>query len=196
MGIPVLKYIPGYENLYSIDTNGNVYSHISNKYLKPNVLNTGYVTVQLFKNKKGKRLLIHRLVAKTFIPNPNNLPQINHKDENKQNNNVKNLEWCTAKYNMNFGIASKTRHSNIDYSTQKRKEIAIINGRKCSKPILQIKNNKIIGKFKSGAEASRKTNTNHSHLLECCNGKRHTANGYEWKFDKIERSDDISEFQY
>lgn len=62
-----------------------------------------YKQVVLYKNKKHKTVAVHRLVAEAFIPNPDNLPQVNHKDENPSNNNVNNLEWCTCKYNMGMG---------------------------------------------------------------------------------------------
>ena len=62
-----------------------------------------YMEVNLSKNNKVTHYLIHRLVAQAFIPNPNNLPQVNHKDENRENNRVDNLEWCTAEYNTNYG---------------------------------------------------------------------------------------------
>lgn len=74
-----------------------------NKELKPHKDKFGYLRVHLVKNTKHKSCLVHRLVARAFIPNTNNLPQINHKDENKLNNYVDNLEWCTAKYNCNYG---------------------------------------------------------------------------------------------
>ncbi len=192
MGIPVLKDIAGYEGLYSISESGEVYSHINNKFLKHNISKNGYATVQLFKNKIGKRLLVHRLVAKTFIPNVQNLPQINHIDENKLNNNVSNLEWCTPKYNMNYGIGSKTRHSKIDYSKEIYKINAVKNGKKVSKSVIQIKNNKIIAKFESAKEASLITKSSHSHICECCLGKRKSTNGFEWKY---ERGNDLSVFQ-
>ena len=103
-GIPVLfKDVVGYEGLYTVSEDGRIYSHISNKFLKPNVTKCGYATVQLFKNKTGKRLLIHRLVAQAFIPNPENKEQVNHKDENKLNNQISNLEWNSRKENMNYG---------------------------------------------------------------------------------------------
>lgn len=73
--------------------------------LKPNLRNNGYHYVVLYKNTKRAFKTIHRLVAETFIPNPYNLPQVNHKDENKTNNCVDNLEWCDNKYNINYSIA-------------------------------------------------------------------------------------------
>ena len=81
----------------------------------------GYLRTCLCKNSVSKFYLIHRLVAQTFIPNPNNLLEVNHKDGNKANNNVENLEWCNAKYNCNYGTRNqKLYHSvirpNLSYS--------------------------------------------------------------------------------
>lgn len=189
MAIPV----EGYEK-YTVDKNGRIYSLISNKYLKPNSNKQGYLSVELFNDKGSKRLLIHRLVAKAFIPNPLNLPQINHKDENPKNNSVDNLEWCTAKYNMNYGIGAIKRHKNIDYSKPCFKINAILNGKKVSKPVMQIdKEGNILNTFISAKEASIVTGVDHSHINHCCNNKRKTAGGFVWKF---ERSEDLSQFQY
>ncbi|MGJ0317685.1 HNH endonuclease [Aliarcobacter cryaerophilus] len=91
-----MKFIEGYENKYSITSDGKVWSHIRNKFLKYD-LRDKYYAVKL--GKFGKKMSIHRLVALAFIPNLENKPYINHKDGNKLNNNVSNLEWCTAREN-------------------------------------------------------------------------------------------------
>lgn len=85
---------------YCISKNGNVYSYYTNKILKQRNNKKGYPSVYLTINGKGVSKVVHRLVAKTFIPNPYNLPQVNHIDGNKENNSVENLEWCTNEYNM------------------------------------------------------------------------------------------------
>lgn len=101
------KYIPNYEGLYSIDKMGNVYSHISGKILKPHANHRGYLMVDLWKNGNVKKGIIHRLVAQTYIPNSDNLPEIDHIDTNRQNNNVSNLRWCTRKENCNNPLSLK-----------------------------------------------------------------------------------------
>lgn len=103
----IWKPISGYENLYNISNLGNVFSIKSNRNIKPIKNYKGYLMVGLCKNKKRKNYLVHRLVAGAFIDNPNNLPEINHKDENPSNNVVFNLEWCTHKYNMNYNNLGK-----------------------------------------------------------------------------------------
>ena len=115
----IWKDIQGYEGLYQISNLGRVKSLgriITNKIrtyyredliLSPGKDKDGYFQVQLYKNGINKMRKVHRLVAETFILNPNNYPCINHKDENKQNNHVSNLEWCTVKYNQNYGTRTE-----------------------------------------------------------------------------------------
>ena len=102
-----MKDIKGYEGLYAATSCGKVYSYKSKKFLKPGSDGKGYLYVILYKDGKAKHYFVHRLVAETYLPNPNNLPQVNHKDENKANNALPNLEWCTAAYNINFGTGKE-----------------------------------------------------------------------------------------
>ena len=130
------KWINGYEGVYKVSSYGNIYSFKSNKIMKNSPNTRGYLSVELF-NNGSSRNLVHRLVANAFIPNPNNYPQINHIDENPKNNHMDNLEWCTSKYNMNYGNGAKTRHSKIDYSTENRKRIARENGKAVCRKVIQ-----------------------------------------------------------
>ena len=100
----IWKDIKNYEGLYQISNFGRIksfYKHKNGKILKTEIRNT-YEVIQLIKNKKRKSFQIHRLVAEAFLKNKNNLPIINHKDFNRLNNNVENLEWCTQKHNVNY----------------------------------------------------------------------------------------------
>ena len=159
----IWKSIQGFENTYMISNLGNVKSlsrpYTKGKLIKPHKHKRGYLYCCLSQNGKVYNRRIHILVAKAFIPNPNNLPEINHKDENKSNNIVTNLEWCTKVYNIQYG-------SGID---------------RRSKAVIGLKNNKIIYKFKSTAEAGRK-GFNHHHISSCCLGKRKTHKGLNWKY--------------
>ena len=112
------RSIRGYEGLYEVSSYGRVKSlerydrfnrKIVSKILKPSYNTSGYYIVRLCNNGFMKSKLVHRLVAQTFIPNPNNLPIINHKDEDKLNNRVDNLEWCDSKYNNNYGTSQQRR---------------------------------------------------------------------------------------
>lgn len=95
--------VPGYDGLYEVSNLGNVKSLRSGRLMKRSLSSIGYEMTTLTKDGKQKTYLIHRLVALAFIPNPENLEEINHKDEVKTNNRVENLEWCTRKYNLNYG---------------------------------------------------------------------------------------------
>lgn len=103
----VWKDIKHYEGLYKISNYGRVWSVHKQDFKAPHTKDNGYMFVQLYKNGKMRNEHVHRLVALTFIPNPHNLPQVNHKDEDKSNNCVDNLEWCDCKYNNNYGTARK-----------------------------------------------------------------------------------------
>lgn len=189
MALPILNYPD-----YLVYENGQIWSNKTKKFLKPSYTKSGYATVELFNEFGSKRLLIHRLVASAFIPNPNNLPQVNHKDENPKNNAVENLEWCTALYNMNYGEGAKTRHLKIDYTKEIYKRNAIINGRAVSVPVyMYSKNGTFIRAFKSIVEASQQTKIHKTNIARASLGKRKTAGGYIWK---RERSEDLSVYQY
>lgn len=110
--------VQGFEHLYEVDELGNVYSlgkHYKNKgyrILKPGVCGSNgsrYHKVVLREMDRVEQWSVHRLVAKHFIPNPNNLPEVNHKDENSLNNNKENLEWCTASYNKSYSTSYLTK---------------------------------------------------------------------------------------
>lgn len=126
--------VPNYEGLYQISNFGNVKSlsryvsapdklggrrKMKEPLLKFDVCKNGYLRVHLTKDCSSKHFLVHRLVAEAFLPNPQNLPQINHKDEDKTNNGVDNLEWCDAKYNSNYGERTK-RASIAKFKTVKQ----------------------------------------------------------------------------
>ena len=110
----IWKDIKGYEGLYQVSNLGNVYSIKNNKLLKLHISHKGYVVVCLYKNNKQHTQQIHRLIAQAFIPNPNNLPCVNHKDENPGNNDFRNLEWCTYKYNNNYGTFAERRRKTME----------------------------------------------------------------------------------
>lgn len=162
-----IKDIEGYEGLYQIDNQGNVFSlkYGKRRKLSVGVQSQGYLSVMLCKDGKPNRFRIHRLVAQAFLPNPNNLPQVNHKDEDKTNNKANNLEWCTAQYNL-------------DYSDVWRKS-----AKAKSKHILQYtKDGQFIKEYPSIEEAYRQTGINCGQICWCCKGKYKSAGNYKWKY--------------
>lgn len=168
------KLIKDYEN-YMVSSFGRVksinYNHSGKeRILKLRTDRYGYLRVNLWKNNKQKNFLVHRLIAEAFLPNPNNYPCVNHRDENKQNNNVINLEWCNSKYNCNFG----TRNTRM--------------AKKLSKPILQYTiNGLFIREWKSAREAGR-NGFNQGHITECCRGKRKYHKDCIWRYKNEENN--------
>ena len=164
--------IKGYENLYEVSDQGRVKSLKFGKerILKPGSDKDGYLIVGLCKNGEKKNLLVHRLVAKTFIPNPDNLPEVNHKDEDKTNNKVSNLEFCDSKYNNNYG----TRNKRISEK--------MTNG-KLSKPVLQYtKSGEFVREWKSMNDVQRNLNYNKGNISSCCTGRYKSAYNFIWKY--------------
>ena len=137
----IWKNIEGYEGKYQVSNLGQVKSMIGQeKVLHPKKHRNGHLQIGLHKDKKRKTMYIHRLVAQAFIPNPDNLPGVNHKDENPNNNNVDNLEWCTQKYNCNYG----TRVDRImETKKQQYKKIYKYSFNEYSIKIIVTKNNKL-----------------------------------------------------
>lgn len=139
------------------------------RILKPVTNSSGYLFVKLCKDGKAKAFTVHRLVAEAFLPNPHNYSCVNHKDENKQNNNVSNLEWCTYKYNSNYGTA-------IQRTSQKR-----ING-KCSKKVYQYTlDGQFVREWESTAECGR-NGFNQGHVAACCQGKLKKHKDSIWRY--------------
>ena len=154
-----MKDIKGYEGLYAITSCGKVWSYRSSKFLKPEQTINGYLRVSLAKKQKYRHCLIHRLVAQAYLENPNGLPQVNHKDENKTNNCLSNLEWISTAANINYG----TRNEKI------------------SKTIYCIELNKT---FKSLNAASRELKIPSPCICNVLKhrGYRKTAGGYHWRY--------------
>lgn len=124
----------------------------------------GYQSTSLTGNDGiHRRMRVHRLVAMAFIPNPGNLPQVNHKNENKSDNTVENLEWCDGTYNINYGTALRRS------ALKRMKQVARYD-----------LNGNYIDSFESASEAMRKTGIRH--IASVCNKKRNNAGGYQWRY--------------
>lgn len=176
------KDIKSYEGLYQISNLGRVKSldkkiFQKNKYgkfqivpykgqiLKVQKQKNGYLIIDLHKNNKIKKKLVHRLVAEAFIPNPNNDLYINHKDNNPQNNKVDNLEWCTQKYNIKYAYNLGNKKPPHMRSVQQVKD-----------------NGEIIATFISMQEAERQTKIKATNISKCCRKIRNKAGGYKWQY--------------
>ena len=107
----IWKPVKGYEGLYEVSNMGSVRNSKTGKLKIPQLMKRGYVQVLLWTNHQAKGFTIHRLVAEAFLPNPNNFSDVNHKDGNKQNNSVDNLEWCTRSYNLKHAYKNGLRVS-------------------------------------------------------------------------------------
>lgn len=173
------KNIKGYEGLYQVSNLGRVRSldfecwNGVGFWLKKGVILTprktknGYCRVQL----KGKDFYIHRLVAEHFLDNPFKLNQVNHKDEDKNNNSVINLEWCSQKYNNSYG-------SRLTRVSLKKRGKTINN-----KEIYQLNlNDEVLNEYQSATEASKNLGIDNSHICKVANGKAKTAGGFKWKW--------------
>lgn len=177
----IWKDIAGYENLYQVSSFGNVRSKdrtikrnsdytgdlpLKGRLLKARISNAGYKRVTLCKKNKMKTFSVHRLVAITFIDNPQNLPFVNHKDENKLNNHVSNLEWCTNEYNMSYGTVGKR----------------ISKAKSC--PVFQYDiSGNFLCKYESITQASDITGFSISGIAMCCRKQYHTYMGYVWRLE-------------
>lgn len=177
----IWKDIQNYEGSYQVSNYGRVKSlsrvdsrgnKRNEKILKLDKDRQGYKNVYLCKNGKRKFYQVHRLVANAFIPNPNNYPQVNHKDENPSNNNINNLEWCTAKYNCNYG---KHKEKLSLKMTGKNNHKA--------KSIICITTDEI---FDTVAEAAKCYNLYRGqNICKCCKGKAKSAGKHPVTGEKL-----------
>lgn len=181
--------VVGYEGKYQVSNLGRVMSLMYAKSDNPKLMKlsldkNGYQHITL---KRGKKLSckVHRLVAQAFIPNPNNLPQVNHKDEDKTNNRVENLEWCTANYNTSYNNGRERR-------TLSR----TANGsRGAEKVVSQFDlEGKFIKTFQSIAKATIETNIDGASISRCCKHRVRSAGGFIWVWGNSQES--VNEYQY
>ena len=147
----VWKDVVGYEGLYRVSNYGEIWSCYVNKMLSPSKTKDGYKICVLRKNKKTKSMLVHRAVATAFLPNPDNLPIVNHKDENKLNNFVDNLEWCTYSYNSTYNDVHLRNKDRTRYKTY-----------------MYNKNGKLVNIFNSVHDAALWVGSSTGNISSCC----------------------------
>ena len=152
-----MKDIIGYENLYAVTEDGQVWSYKSKKFLKPFDNGHGYLYVSLLKNNQRKNCRVHRLVAEAFLPNPNNKPQVDHINRNRRQNNVSNLEWVSSSENN-----KRSRKKGL------------------SKPVTEVLCVETGIIYKSQTEAARAIGIHPYGISNVLNGKQKTAGGYHW----------------
>lgn len=172
MGSEIWKDVVGYEGLYQVSNLGRIKrlpSIVKNRYIKGGLLNPrkhnyGYLSVYLCKNGVCEQWLLHRIVAIAFIPNPKNLPQINHKDSNRRNNFASNLEWVT-------------RSQNIKHAYDNRLN-------KKARPVECLKDGVVIKTYQSALEAEKVDGFSSRNIAHCCNHRyRHKRHkGFEWRY--------------
>lgn len=167
--VEVWRPVVGWEGLYEVSSHGRVRSldryvrfginqrFVESHVLKPQPTPRGYLTVALCNVKRT----VHRIVAEAFVHNPNNLPEINHKDENKLNNRADNLEWCDRLYNVNYGTGIQRRENPIEQLTLYGQHVAY---------------------YTSIKNAERHLGFDQSYITKVCRGKRNTAYGYQWRY--------------
>ena len=169
----IWKDIEGFEGYYMVSNmgrvksvervkwNGRGYQKIPERIMKPQKGSNGYLQVQLCKDGIKKTPLVHQLVATAFCENPEGYTEINHKDEDKTNNNADNLEWCSRSYNCNYGTRNQ----------------------KLSKPVIAIhKINGLILEFSSIMEAERETGIANQNICACCKDKKNSCGGFYWMY--------------
>lgn len=155
-----MKIIEGHNGAYSITSDGRVFNNFKKQFVKPAKGKNGYLHVTLCYGDK-KDVLIHRLVAQAFVNNPDNLPVVNHKDENKLNNSAENLEWCTMKYNNNYGVHETQRNS----------------------AVFQIDlEGKVVKRWESMKEASSELGIYYQGISSVCRDVNKTCGGYRWEY--------------
>jgi hypothetical protein len=182
--------IKGYEGLYQVSSLGRVRSvdrtiqqkrkNTTNKRnIKGKILKlwkaVDYLHVTLSNEGKIKAPFVHKLVADAFVDNPLNLPHVNHKDENKINNNCSNLEWCTQKYNRNYGTGEERRVKSFISSVESHK--------RSRRPVLQIDEmGNVVNRY-FALNQVRNDGFSPSCVYQCCAGQRKTHKGYRWQYE-------------
>lgn len=182
----IWKDVPNYERLYQVSNQGNVkslsfgarnikHSNVE-RLLSCSMSNLGYRKVELYKNGKSKMFYVHRLVANSFIPNPDNKPQVNHKDGNKSNNRVENLEWVSAKENISHAISTGLKTNSPMLG---RKGVLNPQSKSISRYDLQ---GNYIESFVGISETARYLGISCSALSNCLCGRKKTCCGSIWRY--------------
>ncbi|ALM64160.1 HNH endonuclease [Lactococcus phage 936 group phage Phi4.2] len=155
--------IEGFNN-YEVSNLGKIRNTKSGRIRKPFLQPNGYLGFCLCENNKPKFLYLHRILATAFIDNPEEKPQVNHIDENKLNNDLSNLEWCSARENLTHGTRTKR-------AAEKH----------CKKVVQLDLDDNVLNVFKSMTQAERETGVSQGSISRCCDGERKSAGGFKWR---------------
>lgn len=207
------KPICGYEGFYEISNYGRVKSLDYNRTKQEKILRQGknkygYLMVVLYKEGKGKTIKVHRLVAQAFIPNPNNFRCVNHKDENKTNNCVDNLEWCDHKYNLNYKNTQARRVASTDFKAFQARRVAstdwksvgrknaekLTNGVRSKQVYQYTKDGTLVAIWTSTRECGR-NGFNFGAVSQCCNNcfnreGNNVYKGFKWSYTELDKKQD------
>lgn len=196
----IWKDIEGYEGLYQVSNLGRVKalprlrragnnSYIQKEHFMTQLNNTtGYKYVRLNIGNDKRMFFVHRLVANAFIPNPSSLPEVNHKNENKVDNNANNLEWCTHAYNQIYGTRIERAQKTKKRLGSERKALMkknLNNSYGAEKPVLcLLKDGTFIKRFQSLSVAAQTIGDCTSHIAACCKGRRKSVRGYKFEYEQ------------
>lgn len=161
----IWQHVKGFEEYYLVSDVGQIWSIRRQRVLKPKIDRYGYEVVALSVNGCSYYRTVHRLVAQAFVPNPHNLPTVNHINEVKTDNRAVNLEWLSVADNDNYG----TRNEKMANT-------------KCRLPVEQVFSDGSTIKYKGVKDAFRKTGINRGCIAQCCKNLRKTAGGYRWRY--------------
>lgn len=163
-----VRDVVGYENLYSVTSDGRVIGKKSGKELKRSYCN-GYARVKLYRDAKGKTILVHRIVADAFIPNEQGKPQVNHINSIKDDNRVENLEWVTQSENLKHAYLYGALDPSVSWKPM-RKKVAAIDS-----------TGNVVMVFDSMSDAARNLGLNVSNICNACHGRLKKTGGYGWR---------------
>jgi len=170
-----MRTISGYEGFYAVNSNSEIFNLKTGIKKKPSLSNCGYYVVDLFKNGERETLLVHRIVAKAFLDNKEFKPTVNHKDGNKLNNKVSNLEWATYSANHKHSYRELGRKAGMTgrYGAlnAKSKRVAMCD-----------KNNNLLKEYESIMSVERETGISNNSIVNCLKGRSETAGGYKWRY--------------
>lgn len=183
----VARPVLGYEGLYEVTSEGEVYSlnyRLTGKRvkLKPGVVRGGYLQVALFKCGKARHFQVHRLVAEAFIPNPNSKPHIDHINTVRTDNRVENLRWVAAMENNNNPVtleAIKAANQKKVQDPEWRRKCTKATIKACAKSVYCIELDNV---FESAHEAARQLGLSFGHIADCCKGRLNTHGGYHFSY--------------